>query len=483
MKTTLFALSLLLSARAFAGSSASANYTTTTEALDAGGRAATSASYANDSSIGAIGGIVTLSSYTSRAGFPGQLYDTGNSLEVTAPFSYISESVGTQLTVRRICTDTTLLTLAPTAVTSDNSGERDPWVELYNGGTSNISLSGYSLANNYTNLAQWAFPANAVIGPKQFLVVWLDAEPGESTTSEFHANFRATPDIGSVVLSKGSNLASVIDHLNYSVPVAGRSYGSFPDGAVSGRRSMTVVTPNATNNPTSAPIDVRINEWMADNLTTLADPADGNYEDWIELYNPATNAVDLTGFFMSDTTNTTQWPIPAGTTIPAHGYLLVWADGETGQNSPARADIHASFSLAKGGEAIALFAPDGKVIDAVTFGAQTTDVSQGRFEDGAALFYFMTNATPRAANYLFTPNTPPTLALIADKTVDEGSLLSFTCVASDTNVPAQTLAFSLDAGAPAGVSLNATNGQFTWTPLEAQGPGVYPVRSDRSLSW
>jgi len=179
---------------------------------------------------------------------------------------------------------------------------------------------------------------------------------------------------------------------------------------------------------------------------------------------------------MSDTkTNATQWPIPSGTTIPARGYLLVWADGETGQNSQSRADVHASFSLAKGGEAIALFAPDGTVIDAIDFGPQVTDVSQGRFVDGAAAIYFMTNATPRAANYLFTPNTPPTLALLADKIIDEGSLLSFTCVASDTNVPAQTLTFSLDAGAPAGASLNATNGQFTWTPSEAQGPGVYPV--------
>jgi len=361
---------------------------------------------------------------------------------------------------------------------ADRFGERDPWVELYNGGTTNISLNGYSLANNYTNLAQWAFPANAVIGPKQFLVVWLDGEPGESTATEFHANFRAAQDIGSVVLSKGTNLVSVIDHLNYSVPVAGRSYGSFPDGAVSGRRTMTVVTPNATNNPASAPIDVRINEWMADNATTLADPADTglDYEDWFELYNPATNAVDLTGFFLSDTmTNTTHWAIPSGTTIPARGYLLVWADGEPGQNGPASADVHASFSLARTGEAIALFAPDGTVIDAVTFGPQTTDVSQGRFVDGAASIYSMTNPTPRAANFLFTPNTPPTLALIGDKTVNEGSLLTFTCVAGDTNVPAQTLTFSLDPVAPSGASLNANNGVFTWTPTEAQGPGLYPV--------
>jgi hypothetical protein len=361
---------------------------------------------------------------------------------------------------------------------TDRFGEREPWVELYNGGTTNLSLNGYSLANNYTNLAQWPFPASAVIGPKQFLIVWIDGEPGESTATEFHANFRAAPDIGSVVLSKGTNLASVIDHLNYSVPVAGRSYGSFPDGAVSGRRTMTVVTPNATNNPASAPIDVRINEWMADNATTLADPADTglDYEDWFELYNPATNAVDLTGFFLSDTTtNTTQWAIPAGTTIPARGHLLVWADGEPGQNGPGSTDLHASFSLARTGEAIALFAPDGTVIDAVTFGAQTTDVSQGRFPDGAASIYFMTNTTPRAANFIPTPNTPPTLALLGNKAIDEGSLLSFTCAASDTNIPEQTLTFSLDPGSPAGAAINATNGLFAWTPGEAQGPGVYPV--------
>ena len=359
---------------------------------------------------------------------------------------------------------------------SDRFGDRDPWVELYNGGTNALSLAGFFLANNYTNLAQWAFPSNAVIAPKQFLLVWLDGEPGESATNELHASFRAVPEGGSVVLCKGTNLASVIDHLNYSVTVPGRSYGSFPDGAVSGRRLFSVVTPGTTNNPTIPPIDVRINEWMADNTATLADPADGDYEDWIELYNPGTNTVFLTGYFMSDTlTNTTQWAFPDGTQIAPRGYLLVWADGETGQNSPSRVDVHAIFSLAKGGESIGLFAPDGTLIDGITFGLQTNNISQGRFQDGAASIYFMSNATPRAANYLFSSNTPPVMAFIPNKSIGEGSLLSFAATATDTNVPAQTLTWSLGPDAPAGTAINVNNGLFTWTPNEAQGPGNYTV--------
>ena len=359
---------------------------------------------------------------------------------------------------------------------SDRLGERDPWVELYNGGTNALPLNGFFLANNYTNLTQWAFPTGASIPPKQFLVVWLDGQTNQSTNTEYHASFRPAPDLGSVVLAKGTNLASIIDHLNYSVPVPGRSYGSYPDGAVSGRRSFSVVTPGGTNNPTTPPVDVRINEWMADNLAVLADPADGKFQDWFELFNPATNFVDLTGYFLgSSLTNTTQWLIPSGTTIPPAGYLLVWADSETEQNGPGAPDLHTSFKLAKSGESIALFAPDGTLVDGVTFGAQTSDISQGRFPDGNTSIYALTNASPRAANYLFTSNTPPALAPLTDRTVNEGSLLTFTAAATDTNVPAQTLNYSLAIGAPTNAAIGATSGVFSWIPTEAQGPGVYSI--------
>jgi hypothetical protein len=56
------------------------------------------------------------------------------------------------------------------------------------------------------------------------------------------------------------------------------------------------------------------------------------------------------------------------------------------------------FALSKGGEALGLFAADGTAIDAITFGPQTTDVTEGRFPDGAANVYVMPTPTPRAAN-------------------------------------------------------------------------------------
>jgi len=81
-------------------------------------------------------------------------------------------------------------------------------------------------------------------------------------------------------------------------------------------------------------------------------------------------------------------------------------------------------------------------------------------------------------------NSPPVLAYIGPKSVNEGTMLSFTATATDPDVPPQTLTFSLGPGAPAGASITSA-GVFTWTPTEAQGPSSYAVRiivSDGSLT-
>src|SRR5207248_2546043 len=75
-------------------------------------------------------------------------------------------------------------------------------------------------------------------------------------------------------------------------------------------------------------------------------------------------------------------------------------------------------------------------------------------------------------------NRAPTLAAIADRVVDEQTLLSFTAAAPDPDLPANALTFSLDPGAPAGAGIDPVTGVFTWTPTEAQGPNTFtlPVR-------
>ena len=73
------------------------------------------------------------------------------------------------------------------------------------------------------------------------------------------------------------------------------------------------------------------------------------------------------------------------------------------------------------------------------------------------------------------PNTAPVLGAIGNKTVNELATLAFTATATDADVPAQTLTFSLDAGAPAGATIGGSSGAFSWTPTEAQGPASTPI--------
>lgn len=135
-----------------------------------------------------------------------------------------------------------------------------------------------------------------------------------------------------------------------------------------------------------------INEFMADNLTTMPDQ-NGEYDDWIELYNNSNSAISLDGYFLSDKlTNLTKWIFPS-IAIQPNSYLVIWAD-ENGSQS----GLHANFKLSSDGEAIFLSSPDTSIIDQVTFSQQQTDISMGRYPDGSGNFIFMTPSFNSANN-------------------------------------------------------------------------------------
>lgn len=143
---------------------------------------------------------------------------------------------------------------------------------------------------------------------------------------------------------------------------------------------------------------IAINEVMASNGATKADPQ-GQFDDWIELYNYGQAAVDVGGMYLTDDPNEPQkWQIPTGnatlTTIAAQRYLLIWADGNTTDQG-----LHAGFKLDAGGERVALFASDGTtLIDLASFPELTRDISYGRYPDANEAWQYFGTPTPGAAN-------------------------------------------------------------------------------------
>jgi len=154
-----------------------------------------------------------------------------------------------------------------------------------------------------------------------------------------------------------------------------------------------------------------INEFMADNDAVIADQ-DGEFDDWIELYNKSDKAIPLDGYHLSDDgKDLTQWAFP-DTSIAAGAYLIIWTDGDEIQSG-----LHANFKLSKSGETIYLVNSDTSIIDQIAFGAQKTDLSTGRYPNGAGNFvetnptFATENQIPTTAIEDHSPPIPATFTL------------------------------------------------------------------------
>ncbi len=279
----------------------------------------------------------------------------------------------------------------------DDAGDFDPWIEIYNySSATTVSLDDFCLTTNYANLARWRFPPGRQLGPGQFLLVWADGEPDETTAAELHAGFRLPPDRGSVALSRlVAGLPEVVDFVDYDFGLLGPdlSYGSFPDGPAGVRQLMLIPTPLGDNRET--PLTVRINEWQS------AIPGAGN--GWFELFNPGNATVTLSGNYLTDTPNNPQkFLVPSGRTIAPKGFLRVWADANPNLNDSDPVDLHVNFLLGSG--FIGLYMPNGTPADILTIPQLPPGTAQGRFPDGAQFIYTGTSTTPRAPN-----RAPPTI--------------------------------------------------------------------------
>ncbi len=144
-----------------------------------------------------------------------------------------------------------------------------------------------------------------------------------------------------------------------------------------------------------------INEFMASNGVTLEDPDEaGEFPDWIEVYNGTSAVIDLGSMYLTDDPlDLTHWQIAPGVSIVPGEYLIFYADDDGTQGA-----LHTNYQLSVSGEFIGLVDSDGMtIIDSISFNRQVSDVSFGRFPDGADTWDFHQGATPGAPNQPHLP--------------------------------------------------------------------------------
>ena len=180
--------------------------------------------------------------------------------------------------------------------------------------------------------------------------------------------------------------ATLADSITYGLQLPDMSIGRLADGHW-GLNMPTLGSANiaaATGNPAH----LKINEWLASAQSVFAN-------DFIELYNPDSLPVDLTGLWLTD--NPINQPgkhrITPLSYIPAQGFAVFEADG-----NPAQSARHLNFKLAADQGMIGLFDANASPIDIVLYGPQQTDVSQGRSPSGADTWSFFSHPTPGSAN-------------------------------------------------------------------------------------
>jgi len=277
---------------------------------------------------------------------------------------------------------------------TDNKGEYEDWIELYNTGDDPVSVSGIFITDSLPNKLRYHIPANRddslTIEPGEYLVLWADNQPEQGVR---HLGFKLSGQGESIGLVQGDGI-DYIDTLSFGNVRQDVAAGSLPDG--SPHRQYLTPSPGESNRVELFD-KVYINEVVASNSNTGIDEYE-EADDWIELYNANDYAVDVGGIYITDSiADPAKCRIPSyapdTTTIPPGGFIRLWAD-----NTPEQGVLHLNFKLSSDGENIGIVRHDGTAfIDSLDFPELVQDAAYGSIPDGSQQQQLVT-PTPAESN-------------------------------------------------------------------------------------
>lgn len=274
-------------------------------------------------------------------------------------------------------------------------GSSPDWIEIVNTGSSSVNLSGYSLSKNADSAGAFTFP-DMTLEAGESILLYADGRLSETVEAEMHVPFRLSSSGDTLMLFNAGGTA--IDTVN--IPALNRDQSYIRVDGTHWQES-DMPTPGAANTEEnylamkqkSGDSPIIINEIMAVNRTTCA-AEDGQYYDYIELYNASSQSVDLGGWYLSDNTDyVRKWRFPVDTVIASGEYLIVFASGLDQREDLTQ--LHTNFSLSSEGESVVLSDSSGRIMDQIDFDLMKADVAYSLQADGS---WANATGTPGRAN-------------------------------------------------------------------------------------
>ena len=280
----------------------------------------------------------------------------------------------------------------------DENGKFGDWIEIRNTTAAPMNLKGVGLSDRSDRII-FLFPDVTLAAGKE-AVVFADGVNRDDPKGVLHAKFKLSSLGESVYLFDANGVE--IDSVKLPTLNADESYIRNENGEWEKTVYYSPNYPNTLEGHDAylaafavTPGDLMINEAAPSPRSGLKDE-DGDYSDWVELYNAGSKDIKLGNYALSDDeTKPMKWSFPQDAVIPAGGYYIVFCSGKDKVEAGTRYP-HANFSINNEQETLILSTMVGELVDRVVVTGVERDMSYGR--DGLGGWKVFTLATPGAPN-------------------------------------------------------------------------------------